>query len=72
MQFGIPTTNSGGFQDAHILVLIHTQVMKKGAKAPSVFQADSRIYTAKDEPQPQVVAALGLRITNWEPCNPSV
>lgn len=24
-------------------------------------------YAEKDEPQPQVVVALGLRITNWAP-----
>ncbi|GAB6047633.1 hypothetical protein JCM19379_14570 [Methyloparacoccus murrellii] len=28
--------------------------------------------TEKDDPQPQVVEALGLRITNWDPDNPSV
>lgn len=29
-------------------------------------------YTENDDPQPQVVDALGLRITNWEPCRLSV
>ena len=29
-------------------------------------------YTAKEEPHPQVVDALGLRITNCAPCNPSL
>jgi len=28
--------------------------------------------TEKDEPHPQVVEALGLRITNCAPCRPSV
>lgn len=28
--------------------------------------------TPKDDPQPQVVVALGLRMTNWAPCSPSV
>jgi len=28
--------------------------------------------TPKDEPQPQVVVAFGLRMTNWAPCSPSV
>ncbi len=31
-----------------------------------------RIYTENDEPQPQVVLAFGLRITNWAPLRPSV
>ena len=30
------------------------------------FQAEN------EEPQPQVVVALGLRMTNWAPSNPSV
>lgn len=29
-------------------------------------------YTEKDEPQPQVVSAFGLRMTNCEPCRLSV
>ena len=30
------------------------------------------IQAEKEEPHPQVVEALGLRITNCEPCRPSV
>ena len=33
---------------------------------------DNVVYTAKEEPQPHVVEALGLRITNCAPCNPSL
>ncbi len=30
------------------------------------------VYTENEEPQPQVVSALGLRMTNCEPCRLSV
>lgn|GEM_PF-2899251 len=30
------------------------------------------VQTVKEDPQPQVVVAFGLRMTNWAPCSPSV
>ncbi len=32
----------------------------------------ARVYGAKEEPQPQVVVAFGLRMTNCAPCKSSL
>ena len=47
-----------------ILISNLTQINAKGGQSPLSLFTDYFAYTAKDEPQPQVVAALGLRITN--------
>ena len=39
------------------------------ARAPP---GENDAQAEKDEPQPQVVTALGLRMTNWAPSRPSV
>gem|GEM_PF-4349621 len=43
-----------------------TAYEERGDEAPSSAQAEN------DDPQPQVLVAFGLRITNCEPSSPSV
>ena len=47
---------------------------KQKARVYGLFRVKPGIATQveKDDPQPQVVVALGLRITNCEPSRPSV
>lgn len=41
-------------------------------RCPGYTSQTVRFYTENEEPQPQVVVALGFLITNWDPSNPSV
>lgn len=44
----------------------------QGRHRPLCHSNSETAQTEKEEPQPQVVLALGLRTTNWAPSSPSV
>lgn len=46
--------------------------LKDGEKVKDFGVITKISYTENEEPQPQVVAAFGFRMTNWAPSRPSL